>query len=194
VKFVARLNYSNVMATIAVFLAMGGGAYALTLPKDSVGSRELKKNSVGSAEVKDGSLGVNDLDGEVVGHADGVVAGGSDPPRAIDRVVKQAKLTTDVEGRLYVTATLSYPYVTCAEASCSATWGVYVDNRPVQNSGLTLQANAGTGDGVPAHTLFGVTAKLEPGQHSIKLARNDSGAINGIGQFEVQVGAFAPAG
>jgi hypothetical protein len=182
------------MATIAVFLAMGGGAYAISLPKNSVGSRELKKNSVGAAEVKDRSLGVDDLDGEVVGHADGVTAGGADPPRTIGRVVKQAKMSTDVEGRLYVTGTLSYPYVTCAEASCSATWGVYVDNRPVQNSGLLLQANAGAGDGVPAHTLFGVTARMEPGQHSVKLARTDSGAINGVGQFDVQVGAFAPAG
>jgi hypothetical protein len=57
-----------------------------------------------------------------------------------------------------------------------------------------LQANAGGGDGVPAHTLFGVTSKVESGQHSIKLARTDSGAIDGVGQFDVQVVAFAPAG
>jgi hypothetical protein len=182
------------MATIAVFLAMGGGAYAISLPKNSVGARELKKSSVGSSEVKDRSLGVADLESDLLGGATGAIAGGSDPARTAGRALKQAKVSTDTDGRLLVVATLNYPYVTCGASTCSATWGVYVDNRPVQDSGLTLQANAGAGDGVPAQTLFGVTAKVEQGQHLIKLARTESGVINTVGQFEVQVGAFAPAG
>jgi hypothetical protein len=41
------LTYANVMATIAVFLALGGGAYAATqLPKNSVGAKQLKKEAV----------------------------------------------------------------------------------------------------------------------------------------------------
>jgi hypothetical protein len=182
------------MATVAVFIALGGGAYAITIPKNSVGSRELKSNSVGSSEVKDRSLGAIDLERDVLGGVAGAVAGGADPSRPVGRVLKQAKVSTDVEARLYVIATLSYPYVTCAAGPCSATWGVYVDNRPVVDSGLTLQANAGAGDGVPAQTLFGVTPKVDAGQHTVKLARSEAGAIDGVGQFEVQVGAFAPAG
>ena len=51
------LTYANVMATIAVFLALGGGAYAATqLPKNSVGTRQIKKNAITSAKVKDRSL------------------------------------------------------------------------------------------------------------------------------------------
>jgi hypothetical protein len=43
----AGLTYANVMATIAVFLALGGGAYAATqLPKNSVGTKQLKKEAV----------------------------------------------------------------------------------------------------------------------------------------------------
>jgi hypothetical protein len=182
------------MATIAVFLAMGGGAYAISLPKNSVGARELKKNAVASAEVKDHSVGAQDLDRDALASPDGSATGGSDPPRAPGLLLKQTKLRTDVDGRLYVVATLSHPYLTCAAASCTATWGVYIDNRPVRNSGLMLQANAGAGDGVPARTLFGVSSKLDAGQHTIKLARSDSGAVATIGQFEIQVGAFAPAG
>jgi hypothetical protein len=57
-----RLTYANVMATVAVFLALGGGAYAaLRVPKNSVGSRQLKKNSVNSSKVKDGTLTGNDF-------------------------------------------------------------------------------------------------------------------------------------
>jgi hypothetical protein len=56
-KFRPHLSYANVMATIAVFLALGGGAYAaVSLPKNSVGSKQLKADAVSSAKVKDGSL------------------------------------------------------------------------------------------------------------------------------------------
>jgi hypothetical protein len=51
------LTYANVMATIAVFLALGGGAYAaLSLPKNSVGSKQIKRNAVNSSKVKNRSL------------------------------------------------------------------------------------------------------------------------------------------
>jgi hypothetical protein len=61
-KLRSSLSYANVMATIAVFLALGGGAYAaLKLPKNSVGSKQLKKNAVNSAKVKNGSLLMGDF-------------------------------------------------------------------------------------------------------------------------------------
>ena len=47
-----RITYPNVMATIAVFLVLGGGAYAATqLPKNSVGSRQLKNGSITPAKL-----------------------------------------------------------------------------------------------------------------------------------------------
>ena len=57
-----HLTYANVMSTIAVFLVLGGGAYAATqLPKNSVGSRQIKKNAVTSTKVKDKSLLARDF-------------------------------------------------------------------------------------------------------------------------------------
>ena len=57
-----RLTYANVMATIAVFLALGGTSYAVTaLPRNSVGAQQLKKNAVTSVKVKDGSLTAADF-------------------------------------------------------------------------------------------------------------------------------------
>ncbi len=42
-----NLTYANVMATIAVFLVLGGSAVAAThLPGDSVGTKQLKKGAV----------------------------------------------------------------------------------------------------------------------------------------------------
>jgi hypothetical protein len=58
----SRLTYANVMATIGVFLALSGGAYAAAkLPKNSVGSAQIKKSAVTSAKVKDGSLASGDF-------------------------------------------------------------------------------------------------------------------------------------
>jgi hypothetical protein len=57
-----RLTYANVIATLALFLALGGGAYAaLKLPKNSVGSKQIKANAVNSSKVKDGSLLAGDF-------------------------------------------------------------------------------------------------------------------------------------
>jgi hypothetical protein len=58
----ARLTYSNVVATLALFIALGGSSYAaLKLPKNSVGSAQLKANSITSTKIKAGSLRANDL-------------------------------------------------------------------------------------------------------------------------------------
>lgn len=52
-----RLSYANVMSSIAVFLVLGGAAVAaIHLPKNSVGTKQLRKNAVTSAKVKNGSL------------------------------------------------------------------------------------------------------------------------------------------
>ncbi len=52
-----RLTYANVIATLALFLALGGTSYAVTsLPTNSVGTPQLKKNAVTGDKVKDGSL------------------------------------------------------------------------------------------------------------------------------------------
>jgi len=40
------------MATVAVFIALGGSAYAFQLGKNSVGAKQLRKNAVTTAKVK----------------------------------------------------------------------------------------------------------------------------------------------
>jgi hypothetical protein len=56
-KLSERLSYANVVATLALFLALGGvGIAATKLPKNSVGTKQLKKNSVTGAKVKKHTL------------------------------------------------------------------------------------------------------------------------------------------
>ncbi|MEA2367005.1 MAG: hypothetical protein QOE69_3224 [Thermoleophilaceae bacterium] len=52
-----RLTYANVMATIAVFIALGGSGYAaVSLQRNSVKGKHIAKNAVTSSKVKNRSL------------------------------------------------------------------------------------------------------------------------------------------
>ncbi len=47
-----RITSAHVLALIAIVLAVGGNAFAFTLGKNTVGSKQLKKNSVTTAKIK----------------------------------------------------------------------------------------------------------------------------------------------
>lgn len=47
-----KLSYSNVIASIALFVALGGAAVAANLPKGSVGPRQLKHGAVTTAAIR----------------------------------------------------------------------------------------------------------------------------------------------
>jgi hypothetical protein len=62
-----HLNYANVMATVAVFMVLGGGAYAaLKLPKDSVTSKQIKKGSVKKSDLAKNSVAAKQLSKQAV--------------------------------------------------------------------------------------------------------------------------------
>ncbi len=49
----SRLTYANVMSTVGVFIALGGTSYAaLTLPRNSVGSSQIRAKAVGGSELR----------------------------------------------------------------------------------------------------------------------------------------------
>ena len=65
-----KLTYANVVATIALFIALGGGAYAaFKLPKNSVGAKQIKKNAVTGAKIKNGAVTATKLGPNSVGTA-----------------------------------------------------------------------------------------------------------------------------
>ena len=64
IKFIARHRPSPSMAValLALSIALGGTGYAaVKLPKNSVGSKQIKRNAVTGAKVKDASLFANDF-------------------------------------------------------------------------------------------------------------------------------------
>ena len=56
-RFRSRPSFASVVSIIALFVALGGTSYAaVKLPKNSVGSSQIKANGVGSSDVKNRSL------------------------------------------------------------------------------------------------------------------------------------------
>jgi hypothetical protein len=87
-SFRHRLTYSNVIATLALFIALGGGAYAaLKLPANSVGTKQIKDKAVTAkklgpsavALLRAGPAGPQGIKGEAGAKGD-PGAGGSQGP------------------------------------------------------------------------------------------------------------------
>src|SRR3954454_17753420 len=56
-RFRHHVTYANVIATLALFVALGGGAYAaITLPRNSVTSVQVKNGSLLAEDFKKGQL------------------------------------------------------------------------------------------------------------------------------------------
>jgi hypothetical protein len=56
-----RITYANVVSSLCLFILLGGAAYAASLPKNSVGTKQLKADAVKSGKVKNGTLKREDL-------------------------------------------------------------------------------------------------------------------------------------
>jgi hypothetical protein len=109
-----RSRYANVTATLALFVALSGGAYAAaTLPANSVGSRQIKKSAVTREKIKKNAIdGTKVLDGSLNGDdvkesslAKVPAAAAADHAAALDQVsYKAAGATAPVNGGNSATA------------------------------------------------------------------------------------------
>jgi hypothetical protein len=53
----AQLTYANVVASLAMFVALGGTTYAVaSLPRNSVGVKQIRTNAVGASELRRGAV------------------------------------------------------------------------------------------------------------------------------------------
>jgi hypothetical protein len=89
-KVIQHLRGSAV-GYLALFIALGGTSYALSLPDGSVGTRQLRNGSVTSKKLANGSITPAKLDGRAIGgsvrhwafvNQDGTILGGSHGVRA----------------------------------------------------------------------------------------------------------------
>jgi hypothetical protein len=197
IRLRSRLTYANTMSTIAVFVALGGGAYAVSVPRNSVGPAQLKANAVTAAKVKNRSLLASDFKRGQLILGTAARADDQDPPAAPSGIdIAKMTLTTRSAGKIFVIGSVRDPFLSCgSDVGCSAQWGAYVDNKPVPNTGLTLAALPDESDGFSFNMLYGVTTEnVAPGAHVIRIARTDSPGITSVGQLGAQLSAIQITG
>jgi hypothetical protein len=210
----ARLTYANVVATLALFIALGGSAYAaLQLQKNSVGARHIKKNAVTSPKVKPGSLLLSDFrrsqraklrgpqgppgmqgpagltgpPGPTQGSATAAFAGANPAPNPEADHASHA-ITIPTGGRLYAfgRGTLD---INCSVGNPRAS--LYVDGVPVPASGMEYP------DGMPATNVnvSGISEPVAAGQHVVTLESDCTlGNSMGAGTSNAAVGAILLGG
>jgi hypothetical protein len=117
-----RPTYAGVTSTLALFMALGGGAYAAaSLPAHSVGPRQLKRNAVTSAAIKHGAVnGAKVANGSLTG-ADIRLSTLGKVPAAV--AADSAASATNATNAVHAGAAAALDHVTYKTATGSATAG-----------------------------------------------------------------------
>lgn len=180
-----RLTYANVIATLALFLALGGGAaYAAShLGKGTVGARQLKRNAVSAAKVRDGSLLARDFKAGELPTGERGPAGGRGPqgaPGATSVVVRygeESKIKNDEEGE-------SNAKCLTGEAVTGGGFD-FLEDEPA-NSGYILQADRPSSEAdFEGETIYAPTSDGGPADGWLVAMANESG-----GTFEFRAYAM----
>lgn len=120
-KLRGKLTYANVIATLALFMALGGGAIAAVhLGRNSVGAKQIKKNAVSSSKVKDSSLLAKDFKpGQLPAGKDGD-PGAPGAVRAYGFVSSAGALDVAQSKNLSVTKIASQPGAYCVRPAAGS--------------------------------------------------------------------------
>jgi len=189
-----RLSYANVMATIAVFMALGGVSYAASVAaKNSVRSSSIKngqgttadlaKNAVTSVKVKDGALAGADLSAALKADLNDAATLGGKSAAALSATAFQGKQSgiLTLTGTQQAAATLSLP----AAGSYLVTYSAKVQgsdaSEVLANIDVVLKAGGTTLDS--AQALFATDAAvfiIRAGEESItrQVVITTSGAVS----------------
>lgn len=210
----SRMSYANVVATLALFLALTGGTvYAASklgrdevksknIAKGAVKNSDLAKNSVKGKNIKGGAVASSDLtadllsklDTEVTASASGgpapIVAGGADVPLPITGTTtftsKPGEVTAIAAEGLFTVATSN------VANECSPDVRVYVDGEPtnifVSPEGDVNSATLKSSTGRDAYGPYGL---VDPGvQHTLTASLSgdpDCLATSTLDKLEIRV-------
>jgi hypothetical protein len=170
-----RLTYANVVATLALFIALGGASYAaVVLPANSVGPKQLRSGAVDlhSLSFPLGAASVIDQKDEEIpnGSCNGPLYPGETPPpcvpsaRTYSTSGHQLHLTLRSAGRLLVSVITGLDDKGLPGASAAVTVRVIVDKK-VESEAQT-EVSSGQVSQIPTQALTPVSA----GAHTVGLS------------------------
>ena len=180
-KLRARLTYANVMATVAVFIALGGTSYGIAtgsidsreIKNDTVRSKDIRNNQVRSKDVRNFSLLSRDFaPGQLPAGPRGATGpvGPQGPSGATNVVVRSNSATVNPNSSL----TITNRFVPCASGERATGGGAIILN----DSGVPTN----TGDdrllgSAPANAAGGAPSEGEtPSGWLVGILADDAGA------------------
>ncbi len=154
-KRLGRPSPSLVIALVALFVALGGTSYAaLSIPANSVGSKQLKKNAVTTAKIKNGAVTAGKINTTGLTVPNATHAGSADSALIGDSPVAWAQVSssgTVVAGRGISSANVSRQAIS---AYCFVGLGFPFKSASVTIDYATVSA-AGVGDNFAIGNPFG---------------------------------------
>jgi len=193
-----RPRYADVMATLAMILALAGTSYAAGLTANSVASRQIKNDAVRSVDIKDGDLLALDFAAGQLPAGPAGAPGQPGQPGAVgptyghtrttglpgfasaEITMANENVTLPTGGPAFVVALSNSASVTCTDDAV-ATLGVIIDGVPVPGS--TRDATSGVA--APFY-VSGVSATLTSGAHSVAIGASCLGSSTPTGMTVLQ--------
>ncbi len=136
-----RLSYSNVIATMALFIALGGVAVAAGLPKNSVGPKQIKRGAVTAAKIRKQAVTAAKLAPQSV--INGKLAANSVGPGNIGngavttaKLAKGSVIAETIKNSVVTTNKLNSEAVTAPKLGKEAVTSAKLDNEAVTSAKL----------------------------------------------------------
>lgn len=137
-KFRARFSSAHLVALLALFVVLGGSAYAVK--KNSIGTKQLKNNAVATSKIKNGAVKTDKI-------GDNAVTGAKVDESTLGQVPSAAAADSATTATTATDATNAQNAVNAQSAADSTT----LAGRAFQQvRGLADGASTGTDNGLPA--------------------------------------------
>lgn len=169
-----------VIACVALAISLGGVGYAaVTIPRASVGTPQLKDNAVTGAKVKKDTLtglDINEASLKGLLKTGAVAAENGSPafmylaPAATEDDLPNLETTITLakRGKIFALGRLMTS-LTCSGGPCSTVFAIFIDGELASGSETPLSADVGAPAISERLTLFAVSPSLAAGEHTVTI-------------------------
>jgi hypothetical protein len=180
-----KLSYANIVATLALFIGLGGVSYAaVTLPANSVGAKQLQPNAVGLGNLRF-PLGTAGLTSNASEELKGICCGGCAVPPPVVPVHggptpgREVTMAFPRAGDFVVSGIVGLTDESAVQTPVPITLELIIDRRPALVDEVTVIGGQVTQ--VPIQTV----RKVSAGKHTTGVAVRANGCLNGPGHLRL---------